>query len=57
MKIKYFVVPLGMFLLSGCCASNYSSEMKEVLEPMQKSWFLFIQKISVTLILMNEIFF
>ena len=37
MKIRYLVVPLGVFLLSGCCASNYSSEMKEVLEPTQKS--------------------
>ena len=43
-KIKYLVIPLGIFLLSGCCFSNYSSEMKKVLEPAQKKLVAFYAK-------------
>ncbi len=35
MNLKYLIIPLGVFLLSGCCTSNYSSKMKKVLEPTQ----------------------
>ena len=43
-KIKYLVIPLGIFLLSGCCFSNYSFEMKKVLEPAQKKLVEFYAK-------------
>jgi hypothetical protein len=43
-KIKYLVVPFGVFFLSGCCISNYSSKMKEVLEPTQKKLVEFYAK-------------
>ena len=36
MKIRYLVIFLGLLVLSGCCISNYSSNMKKVLEPTQK---------------------
>jgi hypothetical protein len=44
MKIRYLVIPLGVFLLSGCCAFNYSAEVKEVLIPMQEELSSFYTK-------------
>jgi len=43
-KIRYLVVPWAIFLFSGCCVSNYSSEMKEVLEPIEKKMIVFYKK-------------
>ena len=44
MKIIYLSIPFGLLLLSGCCASNHSSKMKEILEPIQKELVSFHKK-------------
>ena len=43
-KIRYLTVLLGLFLLSGCCTSNYSSEITKILEPTQKKLVKFYTK-------------
>ena len=42
--LKYILSISLVIALAGCCATNYSSQMKEILKPMEKELIAFYKK-------------
>ena len=42
--LKYILSISLVITLAGCCATNYSSQMKEILKPMEKELIAFYKK-------------